>query len=71
MLGGLFTVGMQMPEAFTRISNFIPQGWVLHAWKLSLNGAPSTEVFTTFFILVAMGAAMFAIGALRFGRRFA
>jgi ABC-type multidrug transport system permease subunit len=71
MLGGLFTVGMQMPEAFTRLANFIPQGWVLHAWRLSLNGAPSAEVFTTCLILVGMGATMFAIGGLRFNRRFA
>lgn len=71
MIGGLFTVGMQMPEAFTRISNFTPQGWVMKAWRLALSGAASPELMTSFLILLGMGAVMFAIGALRFRQRFA
>ncbi len=71
MLGGLFFVGMQMPEAFTRIADFTPQGWTLQAWRLAMTGATAVEILPAFLILVGMGAAMFILGAIRFRRRFA
>jgi ABC-2 type transport system permease protein len=71
MLGGLFFVGMQMPEAFTRLADFTPQGWTMQAWRLAMTGATAVEILPSFLILVAMGAAMFILGAIRFRRRFA
>jgi linearmycin/streptolysin S transport system permease protein len=71
MLSGLFTTNIAMPESFKAIGNFTPQGWVLKAWTLSLNGQPASEMILPFLVLVAMGFVMFAIGAMMFNRRYA
>jgi ABC-2 type transport system permease protein len=71
MLSGLFTTNIAMPDSFNAIGNFTPQGWVLKAWKLSLSGQPANEMILPFLVLVAMGIAMFAIGALMFRKRYA
>lgn len=71
MVSGLFTTNVAMPEVFTAIGNFTPQGWVLKAWKLSLAGQPATELILPVFVLMGMGAVMFIIGAALFKRRFA
>ena len=68
---GLFTTNISMPESFSAIGNFTPQGWVLKAWRLSLAGQPASEMIVPFIVLVAMGIVMFAIGAVMFKRRFA
>lgn len=71
MLSGLFTTNIQMPESFNALGNFTPQGWVLKAWKLALAGQPPSEMWLPFIVLVVMGVAMFAIGAVMFRRRYA
>ncbi len=71
MLSGLFTANIDMPEAFNKLANFTPQGWVLKSWKLVLNGQPTTDLALPLVVLVVMGAVMFAVGALRFRKRFA
>jgi ABC-2 type transport system permease protein len=71
MLGGLFTQGMQVPEAFTLLAIFTPQGWVIKIWKVVLSGQPLPELMTSFIVLMVMGIVMFAIGAMIFRRRFA
>jgi ABC-2 type transport system permease protein len=72
MLGGLFTVSLpNAPKILTSIANFTPQGWVLKAWNTVLNGASAVEVLLPFVMCLAMGAVMFAIGAILFRRRFA
>jgi len=71
MLGGLFTSGLSMPEAFTRLAVFTPQGWVIKAWKVVLSGGGTSELLVPFAMLAVMGIVMFAIGALVFRRRFA
>ncbi len=71
MLGGLFTGAGSLPEIFTQLADFTPQGWVIKAWKLALAGqGPATLVAPT-LVLLAIGAACFAIGAWRIQRRFA
>lgn len=70
MLGGLFTTGLEMPEAFTRLAVLTPQGWVIRAWKIVLSGGTSTELLTPFAVLLIIGIVMFAIGALVFRNRF-
>jgi ABC-2 type transport system permease protein len=71
MLSGLFTTNIAMPDSFNAIANFTPQGWVLKAWKLSLNGQPASELVLPCLVLVAMGIVLFAIGALMFRKRYA
>ena len=70
MISGLFTTNIKI-EVFNKIGNFTPQGWVLKAWQLSLEGQPVSELLVPFVVLIIMGSAMFAIGAVMFRRRFA
>jgi ABC-2 type transport system permease protein len=72
MLGGLFTVGIQgMPAVFDTLSIFTPQGWVLKSWRVAIAGGAPGELLMPFAVSVAIGGAMFAIGAALFRRRFA
>jgi len=73
MLGGLFTANMPnaMPAAMNTIANFTPQGWVLKAWRLVMDGAPAGELLVPFAVMMAMGILMFVVGAGMFRRRFA
>jgi ABC-2 type transport system permease protein len=73
MLGGLFTANIPggMPEAFNAIGNFVPQGWVLKSWRLTLDGAAAGGLLVPVAATVAMGIVMFAIGARMFRKRFA
>jgi hypothetical protein len=60
-----------MPAAFAMLANFTPQGWVLKGWKLSLAGSAPADLLLPFVVALAMGAVMFAIGAVMFKRRYA
>ena len=73
MLGGLFTANMPnaMPAAMNTIANFTPQGWVLKSWRMVLDGQSAGDLLTPFLILMVMGVVMFAIGAVKFRKRFA
>jgi ABC-2 type transport system permease protein len=72
MLSGLFTVAVpNQPEFFNIISLFTPQGWVLRAWKLAINGNSAVELILPLAVIAAMGLVMFFIGAALFRRRFA
>jgi ABC-2 type transport system permease protein len=73
MLGGLFTANIPggMPPAFNLMGSFIPQGWVLKSWHLALSGSPVGDLLAPFIVTMVMGAIMFAVGALMFGRRYA
>lgn len=73
MLGGLFTANIPdaMPAAMNMIANFTPQGWVLRAWRMVMDGQSANELLISFVVLVAMGLLMFAIGARMFKKRFA
>jgi len=73
MLGGLFTTNIPggMPAAFTMLANFVPQGWVLKGWQMTLNGQPAGDLLVPFAVEIAMGVVMFAIGNWMFHRRYA
>ncbi len=73
MLGGLFTANLSggMPSAFTMLANFTPQGWVLKAWRMVMDGQTASDLLMPFIVLVVMGVIMFAVGAFMFRRRFA
>jgi len=72
MLGGLFTTSIPggMPKAFDAIGNFIPQGWVLKSWRMTLDGVPTSDLLLPFVVTVVIGLVMFAIGAMMFRRRY-
>jgi ABC-2 type transport system permease protein len=73
MLGGLFTANIPgaMPAAMNMIANFTPQGWVLKAWRMVMDGQPVADLLVPFLVLIVMGIIMFSIGAMMFRRRFA
>ncbi len=71
-LGGLFTPGVPgLPAAFLVMQRFVPQGWALEGWQKALAGAGPGEVWPQALVLAAFGMVLFAVGALRFRRRFA
>jgi len=69
VLGGLLTVGMNMPEAFTRLAIFTPQGWVIKTWNAVLGGQSALDLIIPFIVLTVMGITMFTLGARVFRRR--
>lgn len=73
MLGGLFTANIPdaMPAAMNVIANFTPQGWVLKAWRLVMDGGAASDLLIPFVMLIGFGAVMFIIGARMFQKRFA
>ena len=73
MLGGLFTANLPGggPKVFEAIGNFIPQGWVLKSWRMVLGGQSVNDLLIPFAVIVVMGIVMFAVGAMKFNKRFA
>ncbi|MCK7461814.1 MAG: hypothetical protein MZU84_07030 [Sphingobacterium sp.] len=53
------------------MGNFTPQGWVLKAWRIDAGRRFGGDLCIPFLVLMAMGVAMFAVGAMLFRRRFA
>jgi ABC-2 type transport system permease protein len=71
MLGGLITNGIpNIPEIMDKIALTTPQGWAMHAWKLSLAGSSVGAIILPVLVLVALGAVFFMIGLTLFRRRF-
>jgi len=63
---------MPNPPAFMdTMSLFLPQGWVMRSWKLTLNGAALIDVLLPVLVAVAIGAVLFGIGTLNFRKRYA
>ena len=72
MLGGLYSMTIPNPPAFMdTMSLFLPQGWVMRGWKLTLNGGQLLDVLLPVLVAVAIGAVLFGIGTLNFRRRYA
>jgi ABC-2 type transport system permease protein len=72
MLGGLFTNGIpNLPPAFDKVKLSMPQGWAMAAWERSLSGAGPVAVLTPVIVMLVLGIVFFAVGALKFRRRFA
>lgn len=71
MLGGLFTVGVEMPAGFETVNLLTPQGWALRAWKLTVTGAQPQEILLPLIVLLAAGIVFFLLGARIFRRRYA
>jgi ABC-2 type transport system permease protein len=72
MLGGLYSMTIpNAPALMDTLSLFMPQGWVMRSWKLTLNGGQLIEVLLPVLVAVAVGAVLFGIGTLNFRRRYA
>jgi ABC-2 type transport system permease protein len=71
MLGGLFSNSIpNIPEVMDKIALTMPQGWAMHAWKLSLAGNSAKTIILPVLVLVILGVLFFAIGLTFFRRRF-
>jgi ABC-2 type transport system permease protein len=72
MAGGLFTVGFtNLPRAFDTMALLTPHGWAMKGWRLLLRGEGVEAVLGPAAVCVAAGILLFALGALRFRRRYA
>ena len=75
MVGMISIFGMSTPSApraaMEIASLFTPQGWAVRGWLLLLDGAGTLDVLPTVAVMLALGAAFFAGGLVRFRRRFA
>jgi ABC-2 type transport system permease protein len=71
MLGGLVTNGIpNVPKLMDTIALSMPQGWAMHAWKLSLTGSSATALVLPTLVLLILGSIFFAVGWMLFRRRF-
>ncbi len=50
---------------------FVPQGWAMRAWQLSMEGAATRQVLLMCGALLVWSAVLFTIGRARFYRRYA
>lgn len=67
-----FTAGAPgTAEATRTLSLLVPQGWAARAWALLMEGAPLEDVLFTVTVMVGLAGLFFAIGAVKFHRRFA
>ena len=72
MAGGLFTVGMpNSPAALQSLALFLPHGWLMRVWRLTITGSPPGELTFAVLVALAWGVVMFGVGAFFFRRRFA
>jgi len=49
---------------------FVPQGWAMRAWRLVIEGGTAGDVLLPFGVMLVLGAVFFAIGVLKFKKRF-
>jgi ABC-2 type transport system permease protein len=74
MLGMIPVFAMNSPSAKSMagsVSLLVPQGWVVRGLLQALKGEPLTSVMLSAGVLLIWGAAAFAIGVLRFNKRYA
>lgn len=74
MLGivNIFTVGSPSASQATGVvSLFVPQGWAMRAWQLTMEGAPLGRVALFFVGMMAWSTVFFVVGSVRFSRRYA
>jgi ABC-2 type transport system permease protein len=72
MAGGLMTTGFPNPPGFIQtLSIVVPQGWSLRGWLQVLEGSGYSDLALSLLVTTAIGAVLFAVGALVFRRRYA
>ena len=71
LIGGLINNGIpNVPKIMDTISLSMPQGWAMHAWKLSLAGNSASALIFPILVLVILGCLFFVVGLAMFRRRF-
>ena len=68
LLSGCFFPLSIMPEALRRVSDFLPQSWVLQSIEKLQEGAPFGSIWFHLSILLAFAAVFFLIATYKFGR---
>lgn len=58
-------------SAMNTVSLTVPQGWAVQAWRLLLEGGGLGDVLVPVAVMLAAGIVFFAIGVLRFRKRYA
>lgn len=58
-------------DAFETASLVVPQGWGVRGWRLLLEGSGVADVLLTVAVMLAAGIIFFAIGVLKFRKRYA
>ncbi len=67
----IFTGGTSTSGALDTVSLFVPQGWAVRGLIQTMNGAALGDVLLTVAALLVIGAVLFAVGAMRFQKRYA
>jgi ABC-2 type transport system permease protein len=67
----IFTLGASSSRTLETISLLVPQGWAVRGLLQAMNGAGLGDVLPTVAVLLVIGAVLFAVGALRFQKRYA
>lgn len=73
MLGMISIFAMGSPGAAKlgdTVSLLVPQGWAIRGLMQSMNGEPTGTVFLTTLAMLAWSVVLFAVGVLRFNRRY-
>jgi ABC-2 type transport system permease protein len=71
MLGGLYTGGVpNMPEFFTTLSTFLPQGCAMQSMKAVISGQGFNGMLPYWLGSLAFGIVLFAVGAVIFRKRY-
>jgi ABC-2 type transport system permease protein len=74
MLGMITVFTASVPNrspAVETVSLLVPQGWAVRAWRLLLEGSGTGDVLLTVGVMLAAGIVFFAIGVLKFRKRYA
>jgi ABC-2 type transport system permease protein len=73
MLAGvpIFASGSSTAGTFATVSLIEPIGWAVRGLLQALKGAQLSEVLLTFLVLIVWSIVMFAVGGLRFQKRYA
>ena len=70
---GIFTA--QVPGAtkgaFEVVSLLVPQGWAVRGWQMIQAGGGVGDVLVTLLVMLGLAVVFFAVGLLRFRKRFA
>jgi ABC-2 type transport system permease protein len=71
MIGGLMTNGIpNVPEIMDKVALSMPQGWAMHAWKLSMAGSRAGALMLPTLVMLVLGGLFFTVGLLLFRKRF-
>ena len=69
---GMVTAGSPGPrKVMDIITLLVPQGWATRAWRLAIEGAGASEVLPWSVAMLGLGLVLFAIGVLKYRKRYA